>query len=146
MLPARNPATADLRTAPSSQHVAALQLCNASASDSDLSPFEQLIATTSLPPPGPSYYAARRNLWLTPRSSQTRFQETSTSRQRLETLLNRPGAVADEGVWKGGVERVWKGLAAGGRLKRRLPFNIVVCKLLTDCPFVCIHQCSCTQD
>jgi hypothetical protein len=42
-------------------------------------------------------------------------------------LLNPPDAVGDERVWKSGIENVWKGLNAGGRLKRRLPMNIVVC-------------------
>lgn len=92
--------------------------------------FEDLLQASELdlPPPGPSYYAARRALWLTPRSSpsQPRVLEPSTSRRRLEDLLNAPGAVTSDDVWTGGVEKVWKGLSAGGRLKRRLPMNLVV--------------------
>jgi hypothetical protein len=88
--------------------------------------FEDILATADLPPPGPAYYAARRVLWLTPSRPLIRPREPSSSRQRLENLLNPPGAVCDEGVWKSGVEKVWKGLTAGGRLKRRLPLNLVV--------------------
>jgi hypothetical protein len=90
--------------------------------------FQHVLATaTDLPPPGPAYYAARRALWLTPLpSSQARSLEPSSSRQKLENLLNSPGAACDDVVWKGGVEKVWKGLAAGGRLKRRLPLNLII--------------------
>ena len=106
------------------------QLPRTAALQSSVTPsssqFEDLLATTDLPHPGPSYYVARRSLWLVPRPLQFRPVESSTSRQRLEDLLSRPGAVADEGVWKAGIEKVWKGLVAGGKLKRRLPMNLVV--------------------
>lgn len=92
------------------------------------SPFENSLSRASLPPPGPSYYAARRALWLTPIPGLPLPPVPSTSRDRLEQLLNVPGAVENEEVWRAGVEKVWKGLVAGGRLKRRLPMNIVVCK------------------
>jgi hypothetical protein len=88
--------------------------------------FEDLLATTSLPPPGPSYYAARRALWLADPGLPLPSPEPSTSRQRLEHLLSQPGGIENEAVWKGGVEKVWKGLLAGGRLKRRLPMRLVV--------------------
>jgi len=89
--------------------------------------FDDILAAADLPPPGPAYYTARRALWLTPSPSlHVQPREPSTSRQKLENLLNPPGAVCDERVWKGGVEKVWKGLAAGGRLKRGLPLNLVI--------------------
>ncbi len=103
---------------------------NITSTDVDFPPppasFDQLLATTELPPPGPSHYIARREIWLTHRALPRGRAEPSTSRQRLEDLLNRPGAVANEGVWKSGVEKVWKGLSAGGRLKRPLPMNLIV--------------------
>lgn len=89
--------------------------------------FEETLSHASLPPPGPLYYAARRALWLAPTNEAPLPSIPSTSRQRLEHLLGMPGAVQNEDVWKAGVEKVWKGLVAGGRLKRRLPMNIVVC-------------------
>lgn len=89
--------------------------------------FEDLLAAADLPPPGPLHYAARRDLWLRAKTAAPpRKPEPSTSRKRLETLLNSPDAANKEEVWKGGVEKVWKGLNAGGRLKRRLPMNLVV--------------------
>ncbi|EIW82346.1 hypothetical protein CONPUDRAFT_38682, partial [Coniophora puteana RWD-64-598 SS2] len=78
-----------------------------------------------LPPPGPEHYAARRARWLTP-SKQARRNHSSTSYQKLEKLLARPGAAQSPEVWKGGVEKVWKCLVAGGRLKRSLPMPLVI--------------------
>ncbi|KAG1892285.1 hypothetical protein F4604DRAFT_1913011 [Suillus subluteus] len=50
----------------------------------------------------------------------------SSSRQRLEQLLSEPGAVNNEQAWKDGIEKVWKGLVNGGRLKRSLPLTLVI--------------------
>ncbi|KAF8897708.1 hypothetical protein BD779DRAFT_1667638 [Infundibulicybe gibba] len=90
--------------------------------------FEDVMATSVLPPPGPAYYAARRELWLKPRSPKQldRQPEHSTSRQRLEKLLNSPGAVENDDIWDDSIEKIWKGLSAGGRLKRRLPMALIV--------------------
>jgi hypothetical protein len=99
---------------------------NPSRSCSTSSSFEELLSLTPLPPPGPSHYAARRALWLTPRPEPPPPSEPSSSRQKLEQLLSRPGGIESEEVWKGGIEKVWKGLVSGGRLKRRLPMCIVV--------------------
>lgn len=88
--------------------------------------FDQLLRRHLLPPPGPLYYAARRKLWLTPRSQIRVKPEQSSIRQRLEELLSQPGAVESDELWKAGIENVWKGLLAGGRLKKRLPMGLVV--------------------
>jgi len=90
--------------------------------------FEALLAQSTLPPPGPSHYAARRALWLASpaESSPTHSDSSSSSRQRLELLLNSPDAVHNDQTWKSGVEKVWKGLNAGQRLKRRLPMSLVI--------------------
>ncbi|KIM90967.1 hypothetical protein PILCRDRAFT_25393, partial [Piloderma croceum F 1598] len=88
--------------------------------------FEDTLSTIALPPPGPAHYTARRALWLAPVPEAPLPPVPSTSRQRLEHLLSMPGAVESEEVWKSGVEKVWKGLVAGGRLKRRLPMNLVI--------------------
>lgn len=78
-----------------------------------------------LPPPGPAHYAARRALWLTPTNIPRRCSPSS-SRQRLEHVLSEQGAVNSEQAWKNGIEKVWKGLVNGGRLKRSLPLSLVV--------------------
>lgn len=91
--------------------------------------FEELLAASELPPPGPEYYAARRALWLTP-TARARLPEQSSSRKRLEKLLNAPDAVDDDDVWDNGIEKVWKGLSAGGRLKRPLPMGLIVRRAL----------------
>lgn len=108
-----------------------LQSCPQSPiADSSLSAFERRIAGTSLPPPGPLYYSSRRQLWLAQTGHIPSPPAPSTSRQRLEQLLSIPGAATNEEVWKSGVERVWKGLVTGGRLKRRLPMTLVVRMIL----------------
>jgi hypothetical protein len=84
-----------------------------------------LIFNPNLPPPGPAHYAARRALWLTP-TKVPRHSPPSSSRQRLEHLLSEKDAVNNEEAWKNGIEKVWKGLVNGGRLKRSLPLSLVV--------------------
>jgi hypothetical protein len=88
-----------------------------------------ILAASELPPPGPDHYVARRKLWLTPRQAVVSPPpESSTSRQRLEKLLSSPGAAESDDVWNNGIEKVWNGLNAGGRLKRRLPMALIVCQ------------------
>ncbi|KAI6105851.1 hypothetical protein F5141DRAFT_1126407 [Pisolithus sp. B1] len=79
----------------------------------------------NLPLPGPAHYAARRALWLTP-TKVPDHAPSSSSRLRLEQLLSQPGAVRSDEAWKGGVQKVWNGLVGGGRLRRRLPMNLVI--------------------
>ncbi|OAX44494.1 hypothetical protein K503DRAFT_678541 [Rhizopogon vinicolor AM-OR11-026] len=84
-----------------------------------------IISNPDFPPPGPAHYAARRALWLTP-TKVPRRSPPSSSRQRLEHLLSEQGAVSNEAAWKNGIEKVWKGLVNGGRLKRSLPLSLVI--------------------
>lgn len=79
----------------------------------------------NLTPPGPAHYAVRRALWLTP-AKVPEHAPSSSSRLRLEQLLSQPGAVRSDESWKGGVQKVWNGLVGGGRLRRRLPMNLVI--------------------
>ncbi|KAF9076836.1 hypothetical protein BDP27DRAFT_1209877 [Rhodocollybia butyracea] len=91
--------------------------------------FEQILeaSASELPPPGPSYYAARRALWLnSPDKAISRQLPTSTSRHKLENLLNDPDAPYNDAIWEGGIHKVWKGLSAGASLKRRLPLNLLI--------------------
>ncbi|KAJ7180272.1 hypothetical protein C8R43DRAFT_870859 [Mycena crocata] len=79
----------------------------------------------SEPLSGLALYEARRAQWLTP-TVPPRAPEPSTSRRKLEQVLSAPNAVTSDDVWFGSVEKIWKGLGAGGRLKRRLPMNLVI--------------------
>ncbi|KAJ3802068.1 hypothetical protein GGU11DRAFT_673785 [Lentinula aff. detonsa] len=89
--------------------------------------FDQILELSELPPPGPSYYAARRALWLrTPNNNISQQSPPSTSRHKLENLLNTPDAIYNDEVWEGGIRKVWKGLSGGASLKRRLPMNLVI--------------------
>lgn len=91
------------------------------------SSFAHLLAHADLPPPGPDYFAAHRALWTTPTAASRLGQAPSTSRVRLETLLDEPGALERPDVWDAGLKKVWKGLIEGGRLKNFLPLRVVVC-------------------
>ncbi|KAF9268163.1 hypothetical protein L218DRAFT_599418 [Marasmius fiardii PR-910] len=88
--------------------------------------FEERLKAPDLPPPGPSYYAARRALWLTPTDHIREPATPSSSRRKLEKLLSTPDTVTNDQVWKGGVEKVWKGLSSGVSLKKKLPMELVV--------------------
>lgn len=96
--------------------------------------FDQLLQATPLPNPGPEYYAARRNLWLTaPLSPLPRplpSAAASASRQKLQDVTSQPGAAYDQEIWDHSLEKVWKGLSSGGKLKVGLPLASVVCACL----------------
>lgn len=42
-------------------------------------------------------------------------------------MLDEPGALERPGVWEAGLNKVWKSLVEGGRLKNFLPLRAVVC-------------------
>ncbi|KAI1786701.1 hypothetical protein LXA43DRAFT_975674 [Ganoderma leucocontextum] len=91
-----------------------------------MSPFEERLATAGLPPPGADHFAARRALWWMPGSSPPCPTEPNPSRRRLEALLAKPGALEDDEVWGAGVDRVWRGVTGGAKLKHRLPLALVI--------------------
>ncbi|KAJ6598895.1 hypothetical protein DFH09DRAFT_17957 [Mycena vulgaris] len=82
-------------------------------------------ASSSEPLSGVDFYNARRARWLTP-TLPPRPPESSSSRRKLEQVLSAPDALTSDDVWFGSVEKIWKGLGAGGRLKRRLPMRLVI--------------------
>ena len=91
--------------------------------------FDQILQQASLPEPGPDYYAARRRIWLTPTRVLPPPPPASSSRQRIENLFNQSNGhsiVYSHEAWRNGLEKVWKGLSSGVRLKYNLPLNIVV--------------------
>lgn len=92
--------------------------------------FDDLVGSYRMPPPGPDFYRARRQLWLTPRADRSLNISTpeaiSTSRASLEDVLRKPEAVYSDSCWKRGIGRVWKGLSKGEHLKHRLPLSVIV--------------------
>lgn len=97
------------------------------STNTSMSPFEEQLATACLPPPGADHFAARRALWWAQGSSPPSPTEPNPSRRRLETLLAEPAALEDDRVWDAGLDRVWRGLTGGAKLKHRLPLALVVC-------------------
>ena len=91
-----------------------------------MSPFEDQLTTTVLPPPGADHFAARRALWWEPGTNPPNATEPNPSRGRLESLLAEPAALEDDRVWNAGLDRVWRGLTGGAKLKHRLPLALVV--------------------
>ncbi|KAI0082473.1 hypothetical protein K474DRAFT_1655248 [Panus rudis PR-1116 ss-1] len=90
-----------------------------------------------MPEPGPAYFDARRALWKTanphPTPKAPEFPDsTATSRRRLDTLLADPTIdLESDQVWYGqgslgGLDKVWKSLSNGSRLKRRLPLPSLI--------------------
>ncbi|TFK22349.1 hypothetical protein FA15DRAFT_671648 [Coprinopsis marcescibilis] len=99
---------------------------NSSATTAPRSRFDELLAKSDLPPPGPALYAARRQLWLSPgweRARQPKPQ--SSSRQKLELVLNQPNLLHNQEAWKK-VDRVWRNLSNGSRLNEGLPMNQII--------------------
>jgi len=93
--------------------------------------FDEILQSSSLPGPGPDFYAARRCLWLTPTRGPcvkpaTDPPSESSSRQKLEFVLNQPDAIHNQDLWHHSLEKIWDGLSSGGRLKYRLPMNLIV--------------------
>ncbi|KAH9482575.1 hypothetical protein JR316_0004675 [Psilocybe cubensis] len=89
--------------------------------------FDEILQSSSLPSPGPDYYAARREIWLTSRPHIThRPPPPSNSRKKLEEVFSRPGAVYNEDIWANGLDKVWKGLSSGGKLRVSLPMGLII--------------------
>ncbi|KAJ7240308.1 hypothetical protein B0H12DRAFT_1134857 [Mycena haematopus] len=85
--------------------------------------------SSSTPLTGIEFYNARRAQWLTPpvpAPPRPPGSEPSSARRKLEQVLSAPDALTSDDVWFGSVEKIWKGLGAGGRLKRRLPMRLVI--------------------
>jgi len=89
--------------------------------------FDDLVASSEMPPPGFDYFRARRGLWLTPRSSEARRTSKSSAHEQLEEILQTPGAILSDSCWKNGIQKVWDGLSKGARLKHGLPLGLAVC-------------------
>jgi len=90
--------------------------------------FEHQLSALDVPA-GPSYYAARRSIWLSAASkapSDHRPKATSSSIIKLESMISEPKALHSWKVWDAGLGSVWKGLLEGGRLKHNLPLPLLI--------------------
>ncbi|KAJ3556151.1 hypothetical protein NM688_g2185 [Phlebia brevispora] len=100
-----------------------MSLSEAPSDDETSSRFEDLMSSTVLPPPGPAHFAARRAIWRRPVS----FPPPSTEQSaKLVELLEREGPIDSDEVWNRGLDKIWKGVTGGGRLKRRLPMRYLI--------------------
>ena len=86
--------------------------------------FDELLAITDLPSPGPELYKARRKLWLTPRQNDQQTRQLSLIAQhKLDALLNK---VADDRVWNSSIGPAWKRISTGANLKQNIPMALMV--------------------
>lgn len=94
--------------------------------------FEKLMDTTNLPEPGPEYFEARRALWHLPSPQYEGDNRTiPPNRRRLEDILQKyDGKLDEDEVWHSGLDKVWKGLVTGARLKTKMPLRYLVCIVL----------------
>ncbi|KAK0498583.1 hypothetical protein EDD18DRAFT_1104102 [Armillaria luteobubalina] len=93
--------------------------------------WDATLAVADLPPPGPSYYAARRALWLTPPSNpnQTRANKERlaiTQQKKLTDLVNDPSKAQTESGWNEGIRLVWEGLSSGRKLTISMPLSLII--------------------
>lgn len=96
--------------------------------------FDELLASSDLPDPGPAYFQARRALWLTPmeKPSPGLPHQSRPLHPNLQTLLEGPTeSLYEESNWNGGIGKICQRLLSGESLSNRLPLRHVV--------RVCIH-------
>ena len=94
------------------------------------STFEELLASSQLPEPGPEHFLVRRQLWLTPRVQRERAPAPSTKPMtaQLQTLLEGPVEnLYKEANWKGGVGKICERILVNKEtLSQRLPLRHLV--------------------
>lgn len=92
-----------------------------------LTPFEQAMANATLPEPGPAHFAARQALWRSLPGAQPSQPSAAPRRsKKLQSILRIEGPLDREDYWNAGLEKVWKGLLSGQKLKERLPLRDLV--------------------
>lgn len=89
-------------------------------------PFEDALANASLPEPGPAYFAARREIWTTSRSSQSaQPRQPSKRSQKFQAMLQSEDPL-DDVYWNAGLDKIWKGLISGQRVREPLALRELV--------------------
>ena len=113
----------DILTVPATDHHT---LAMSSSSALWLTPFEEAMANATLPEPGPEYFAARQVIWKIPRGPGSR---SSPKRSRkLEAILQKEGPLDSDEDWAAGLDKIWKGLIGGQKLKERIALRDLVCR------------------
>lgn len=111
--------TAGSTTHSSSHHVANAHIYPPSR-------FDELLASSDLPDPGPAHFVARRALWLQPTAKRSPHRPRLL-RPNLQTLLEGPPeSLYEESNWDGGVGKICERLLSGESLSSRLPLKYVV--------------------
>jgi hypothetical protein len=85
--------------------------------------FEHRLSNLKVPP-GQSYYEARRSLWL--ENSATEPKPRPASITKLESMVSDPKSIRSNRVWESALGPIWKGILDSGRLKYRLPLQVLV--------------------
>ncbi|EKM59801.1 uncharacterized protein PHACADRAFT_181764 [Phanerochaete carnosa HHB-10118-sp] len=98
-----------------------------SVSTPRLTPFEEAMANAALPEPGPAYFTARQAIWRVPRSVQPSQSRPEPRRSKgLQSILQEEGPLDKQEYWESGLDKIWKGLIGGQRLKERLPLRDLI--------------------
>lgn len=92
-----------------------------------LTPFEEAMGNATLPEPGPAFFAARQALWRVPCATQPSNSRPEPRRsKKLQAILQTDGPLDKQEYWDAGLERIWKSLIGGQRVKERLPLRDTV--------------------
>ncbi|TCD70408.1 hypothetical protein EIP91_003489 [Steccherinum ochraceum] len=86
--------------------------------------FELLLEAADLPEPGPAHFAARQKLWRVPRIHASTAKPQHPVFEKF--LKRRGGRVDSDETWRAGLDKVWKGIMSGAKLKQNMPLNYLI--------------------
>lgn len=105
-------------------------------------------SSSSQPTFGPEYWTSRRAQWLTAPSvaeGENARPVRGENQHRLIELMNEPGAQESDEVWSSGLDKVWKNLVNGTKLKKPLPLSTAVCIISTVYLFLTVMLIRCAD-
>ncbi|KAI0682904.1 hypothetical protein BC835DRAFT_1207529, partial [Cytidiella melzeri] len=94
--------------------------------------FENLLVHSKLPEPGPAYFYARRDLWLSPQPKYSRAPSSlpRPKNPQLQSYLEGPVEIlCKDSMWQGGLGKLCERILNREVLANRLPLRHLV-KLL----------------